>query len=853
MEQTPPIPGTPATLRRNPGAAARHVPGVWWGGWCCAGVLLGTALQLAQPCLWGAGAYTGLATLALLALCVVWRRLRQHRAVPRVGVALAVAMLVFALTGLRAWHYQAQALDPALEGRDLRLVGTVAAMPQPMDNGVRLRVAVESATLPGPQGHAVPVPALVDVGWYRSGSADGADAAARSRYAALPQAGERWALTVRLKAPHGTRNPQGFDYELWLWEQGVGATGTVRMGARAAAPERLAQTPWYPVEQLRQRVRDAIFAALAPDAQDATRQRLAGVVAALVVGDQRAIERNDWDLFRSTGVSHLMSISGLHITMFAWLAAAAVGALWRRSARLCLAWPAPSAGLVGGLLLAGSYALFSGWGVPAQRTVAMLATVVLLRLTGRRWPWPQVWLLACAMAVVLDPWAMLQPGFWLSFVAVAALFASSLVASGVQPRGMAKHVAALLREQAVVTLALTPLGVLFFGQISLVGLVANLLAIPWVTLVLTPLALAGVLLAPLWHAALWAVQVLIAVLQWLSAWPWASLWLPVAPWAMGVVAVLGGLWLVLRLPWSVRLLGVPLVLPVLLWQYPRPAPGEFDLLAADVGQGTAVWVRTATHGLLYDAGPRYGLQADSANAGERVLVPLLRVRGERLDGVVLSHQDSDHTGGAAAVLAQQPQAWLMGSIAGDAALQALRAHQPCKAGQGWEWNGVRFEVLHPLDGEPNAAPRSKRGSPTNAQSCVLRVQSASGATALLTGDIEAVQEAQLVQRQARLQADVLLLPHHGSKTSSSAAFLDAVQPHTALVQTGYRNRYGHPAPVVLERLQARGVEVVDTAHCGAALWSSQPGEHLRCEREERPRYWQHGARPVGVGEVDGVE
>jgi len=853
MEQTPPIPGTPAALWRNPGAAARHVPNVWWGGWCCAGVLLGTALQLAQPRLWGAGVYAGLAILALLALCVVWRRLRQRRAVPRVGVAMAMALLVFALTGLRAWHYQAQALDPALEGRDLRLVGTVAAMPQPMDNGVRLRVAVESATLLGPQGHAVQVPELVDVGWYRSGFADGADTAARSRYAALPQAGERWALTVRLKAPHGTRNPQGLDYELWLWEQGVGATGTARTGARAAAPERLAQTPWYPVEQLRQRVRDAIFAALAPDAQDASRQRLAGVVAALVVGDQRAIERSDWDLFRSTGVSHLMSISGLHITMFAWLAAAAVGALWRRSARLCLAWPAPSAGLVGGLLLAGSYALFSGWGVPAQRTVTMLATVVLLRLTGRRWPWPQVWLLACAVALVLDPWAMLQPGFWLSFVAVAALFASSLVASGVQSQGMARHVMALLREQAVVTLALTPLGVLFFGQISVVGLVANLLAIPWVTLVLTPLALAGVLLAPLWHVALWAVQVLIAVLQWLSAWPWASLWLPVAPWAMGVVAVLGGLWLVLRLPWSVRLLGVPLVLPVLLWQYPRPAPGEFDLLAADIGQGTAVWVRTATHGLLYDAGPRYGLQADSANAGERVLVPLLRVRGERLDGVVLSHQDSDHTGGAAAVLAQQPQAWLMGSIAGDTALQALRAHQPCRAGQGWEWDGVRFEVLHPLDGEPNAAPRSKRGSPTNAQSCVLRVQSASGATALLTGDIEAAQEAQLVQRQVPLQADVLLLPHHGSKTSSSAAFLDAVQPHTALVQTGYRNRYGHPAPVVLERLRARGVEVADTAHCGAALWSSLPGEPLRCERVEHPRYWQHPSRPMGLDEVDGVE
>lgn len=827
-----------------PAACAQPAaPRAWLGGWWCAGALLGVALQLQQPRLWGAAAY---AALGLLALLVGWRagwRRRRGRAVPPVVVALAAALLVFSATGLRALQRQAQVLDPALEGRDVRIVATVAAMPQPLEAGVRLRVAVESALL---AGQPVRLPERIDLGWYDSqGSPPDAADAPYSRYAGLPRAGERWALTARLKAPHGARNPQGFDYELWLWEQGVGATGTVRARAPGDAPQRLAQTAWHPVERLRQRVRDAVFDTLAPDAGDAQRQRLAGVVAALVTGDQRAIERADWDVFRATGVSHLMSISGLHITMFAWLAAACVGRLWRRSARLCLAWPAPSAALAGGVLLAAGYALFSGWGVPAQRTVTMLATVALLRLTGRRWPWPQVWLLAAAAAVLADPWALLQPGFWLSFVAVAALFASSLVAGGAISAGVGGFLKALLREQGVVTLALTPLGVLFFGQLSLVGLAANLLAIPWVTLVLTPLALGGVLWAPLWHAALAAAQVLAAVLQWLAAWPWASLWLPVAPWGVGVAAVLGGLWLVLRLPWAWRGLGLPLLLPVLLWQYPRPAPGQFELLAADVGQGSAVWVRTATHALLYDAGPRYGQQAD---AGDRVLVPLLRAHGERLDLLLLSHRDSDHTGGAAAVLAQQPQARLVGSIAGDAALQALRPHAACAAGQAWEWDGVRFAVLHP---PPGYAPG--QGAQSNAHSCVLRVQAPSGAAALLTGDIEAAQEAQLLAQAAPLQADVLLLPHHGSKSSSSPAFLDAVQPRTALVQAGYRNRYGHPAPQVRERLQARGVEVVETARCGAALWSSAPGARLRCERQERVRYWQHAgayAPDAGPSEVD---
>jgi len=502
----------------------------------------------------------------------------------------------------------------------------------------------------------------------------------------------------------------------------VQATGYVRTGRRDEPPQRLARTWQYPIEQARQAVRDAIFARLLPADAGAAQEnplaaRAAGVVAALVTGDQRAIERADWDIFRATGVAHLMSISGLHITMFAWLAARLVRWAWGRSARLCLAVPAQSAALVAGVLLAAAYALFSGWGVPAQRTVTMLATLALLRLAGLRWPWPQVWLLACAAVVLVDPWALLQAGFWLSFVAVGVLLASNVGAADAGAKGVRGHFHALLREQWVVTLALTPLSLVLFGQIAPVGLLANLLAIPWVTLLVTPLALAGVLCAPLWQLAAWALQPLLALLQWLAAWPQAQWFLPQAPLWAGVAAVGAGALLATRGPWGLRALALPLLLPVLCWQPARPAPGQFELLAGDVGQGSAVLVRTATHSLLYDAGPRYGRAGVASDAGQRVLVPLLRALGERLDMLMLSHRDADHIGGAAAVLAQQPQARLVGSVMDETALLALRPAAPCLAGQRWVWDGVAFEVLHPQAQDAAAPVRAKH---SNASSCVLR-------------------------------------------------------------------------------------------------------------------------------------
>ena len=535
-----------------------------------------------------------------------------------------------------------------------------------------------------------------------------------------------------------------------------------------------------------------------------------------------------------------MSISGLHVTMFAWLAGLLLQRLWRLSPRALHACPAQTAGRWGGLAAAAAYALLAGWGVPAQRTVWMIAVVVLLRSLALRWPQPMVLAAAAVVVSAFDPWALLQPGFWLSFVAVALLVASEpvLPRRDAAPAGRwaawRQALAAGLRTQAVATVALTPLTLVFFQQVSLVGFLANLVAIPLVTLVVTPLALLGTLLPGAWALAGALVGGLMAGLGELGRWPLAVYSAAAAPaWAAAAGLVAGAL-LVMPLPWRLRLLGVPLMLPLLFPPVPRPAEGQFELVAADIGQGTAVLVRTREHLLVYDAGPLYSPEAD---AGQRVLLPLLRHRGEtRIDLLMLSHRDSDHVGGAGSLLAGLPVLAMSSSLGEDHPLrQQAVPHRRCEAGQRWRWDGVDFEVLQPTVEGHALATKS------NALSCVLRVAGPAG-SALLTGDIEAGQEAALVERVGvGLRSDVLLVPHHGSRTSSTAAFVAAVAPRVAVVQAGYRSRFGHPAPDVVERYRALGVEVVRSDQCGA--WTSAADGSARCERFVSARYWHH--RPPG--------
>ncbi len=812
-----------------------HFPGQAWApallGW-----LGGTALQLQQAALWQPGAYlAGLAgligLLGLVGLVYGFGLIRPSADpgllrvpwVHRLGYALLAASLAFACTGLRAVVYQQSALSPALEGRDVDVIGRIATMPQNRLAGQRFRLEVEQATL---DGRSVALPDLLDVGWYtRAGSYGGAElgtdngGVSSAGSVAFLQAGERWSMRLRLKAPHGAANPFGFDYELWLWEQGVQASAYVRTGPRDPTPRRLGQTGLHPVEWLRQRVL-ARLKAHVPEG------RSLGVLSALLVGDQNAVDRADWDVFRATGVAHLLSISGLHITLLAWAVGGLLGAGWRRVPRLAMALPAPQASLLAAVLAALAYSLFAGWGVPAQRTCLMLATVALLRWGGLQWPRALVWLLALAVVVALDPWALLQAGFWLSFVAVGLLFVR-----GAEPQAASlwARMRLLLQEQGYLSLALAPMSALLFGQVSLVGLLANLWAIPWVTLVVTPLAMLGALLPWAWSLADLAVGAMLWLLDPMAQWPFAVWTLPRPGWTAGLLALAGGLWLALPQAWPMRLLGLPLLLPVVLAQASAPPEGEFRLLAPDIGQGNAVLVRTHRHTLLVDAGPRYSLESD---AGHRVLVPLLQALQWPPDTVVLTHPDTDHVGGAAAVLAMQPTARLVASAGRYGPELQGRVSETCVAGTQWTWDGVDFAFLFPTD-----ADYLVPGSP-NARSCVLRISNGRQ-TALLLGDLEQAQEALLLQRGINLKADLLLVPHHGSRTSSSAALLDAVQPQWALVQSGYRNRFGHPAPDVMQRYQERHILVRDSPHCGAMTWDSAQPDALRCHRADDAPYWRH--------------
>ena len=767
------------------------------------------------------------ALLLLPASALCWRL----RAANSRGAALAAALLlpaIFAAAGF--FHAAAWAqwrLDERLprqwEGVDLAVTGVVAGLPQPFAGGVRFDFDVEQV-----EPAAARLPQRIALAWYNGASREEFQDIAPIR------AGERWRYKVRLKRPHGSVNPYGFDYESWLLQRSIGATGYVRPGGTARLDD-LVPRPAYLLQRGREILRERYWDAL-PD------YPYAGILVALAIGDQNAIDARQWQLFARTGVSHLMSISGLHVTMVASLFAALVHWLWRRSSALMLALPARKASALAGFLAALGYCLIAGFAVPAQRTLYMVGVVALALWAGRVSSVSRVLCAALLLVLLLDPWAVLAPGFWLSFGAVAVILyvATGRLRARQEPasaRGFAlgNSLVQWGRVQWAITLALAPLLLVWFQQMSLVSPLANAVAIPLVSLVVTPLALAGSVLPfdfvlKLAHAVM-AGQMWL--LEWLAALP-AAVWQQHAPAAWTVALALAGtVWLLLPRGVPARWLGLPLLLPLFAVAPPTPPPGALWLTVLDVGQGLAVFAQTRGHALLYDAGPAYSPEADS---GSRVILPFLRASGiARLDAMVVTHDDNDHAGGAASVLAGLPVASLYSSVPQThAAWMAAAGYRlPCAAGQGWDWDGVRFELLH-----PTADSYAIDGLKSNDRSCVLRIATPQGAV-LLTGDIEARSERELLTRApAALRAEVLVAPHHSSRTSSTPEFIAAVQPRWAVLPVGYRNRFGHPQEEVVERYRASGAQMLRTDHAGAVLVRID-GEGIAVEayRELRKRYW----------------
>jgi competence protein ComEC len=782
--------------------------GVWW-------------LQQ-QPALPDFALAWPLALLPLAALAA-WRAGVVGRVLARGCLLVLAAGCGFWWAGWLAQARMADALPAEWEGRDITVVGVVAGLPQAYDRSLRFEFEVERVETPDAR-----VPRRIVLSWWGAGARDGGAVILPEVHAA-----ERWRLTVRLKRPHGLANPNGFDYEAWLLERGIRATGYVRPKGERQRLDARAAGPGYAIEAARERLRDRIRGALG----DAP---AAGVIVALVMGDQRAISPEQWQVFTRTGVNHLMSISGLHVTMLSGLAFALANLLWRRSARLTLALPAVRAAAIAGLLAAIVYALLAGFAVPAQRTVFMLAVVALALWLGRASAAGHVLALALLVVLVIDPWAVLAAGFWLSFGAVAVIMLVSV--HRLRP---AHWLVNWARVQWAVTLALVPALIALFQQVSLISPLANALAIPLVSLVVVPLALAGSVLPfdAVLQLAQWLMMLCVVALEWLAALP-AAAWQQHAPpaWAV-VVALAGAVWLLLPRGFPARWLGAVAFLPLLLIAPAPPQAGALRLTVLDVGQGLSVVAQTQNHALLFDTGPGFGPGADS---GSRVIVPFLRAAGIRsLDAMIVSHDDADHTGGALSVLQAVPVGTLLTSLPDlDPLLLLGPPEQRCRAGQAWDWDGVRFEMLHP-DAATVAAPRLK----DNERSCVLRIATAGGSV-LIPADIEKRGERTLLASMPeRLRADVLVAPHQGSRTSSSPAFVEAVAPRLVIFPVGYRNAFRHPHPEVLARYAAQGSAALRTDRDGAITVEFSPHAPPAVARY-RGRYVRYWHAPQATGPID---
>lgn len=622
------------------------------------------------------------------------------------------------------------------------------------------------------------------------------------------QLGDCFDLKVKLFAPHGSANPGGFDYEAWLWRKGIDASGYIK--AARACPGHAAT--W--VGRLRARVVTDIGGVLGD-------HPMRGIIEALTVGVTKHIDDAQWRVFRNTGTSHIVAISGWHIGLVAgWLLFLA------RLLLLRLPWRLPVLALSAVVALAGAcvYALLAGLGLPTLRALIMLGAGLAALLYARRMSFARVLALAAIVVVLWHPISVLAPGFWLSFGAVAWI----VYLVHTRPRG---KLALFVWLQFGLALGLAPITLYIFSQASLVSPLVNAILLPLAG-VFVPLLLLSVLALLAWPAlgapCLHFCADLLAgfwpLMQWLADLPMAIIAQP-APGLMAVALALAGVALLLAprgLP--MRWLGVLFVLPLLLGWHPagQAIPvGGYRLAVLDVGQGLAVVVRTRHHALVYDAGPAF---RTGFNAGGAIVAPYLRqARIRRIDTLMISHADNDHIGGAAVLAQRIPVERRMGAGSDIA----------CHVGQAWRWDGVDFRVLHPLEPTPDLSK--------NNGSCVLRIAGPGGVT-LLTGDIEAVAEQALAERSDsdELVADIVVVPHHGSATSSSAALVNASQPDYALISSGWHNRWNFPAAEVVERYQSRDARVLDTADSGALLTTVFPGQAIRVRRWRvyHPRLWQ---------------
>jgi competence protein ComEC len=732
------------------------------------------------------------AALAIAGLVLMLRRGRL--------VWLGLVLLGAAWTMLRADLALSQRLSADLEGRDLIITGSVRGLPRVADDATRFDFAVQSAIGDKSPG----VTGIVRLSWR--------DTAPPIEPCSI------WRLHVRLKRPRGMIDPGAFDFERYALSEGITATGYVREDAGNQVHGEVLLC----VDRLRSHITEGIAATLGPGTS-------ANVLRALAFGDQHAMDEHEWAIARATGIPHLIAISGLHIALFATFGVWFVRLLWKLAPRLTLRWPAPLIEASASIVFALSYAMLAGLGLPTRRALVMIG--VLLAATLLRRARAPVHGLAFAVIALLlfDPLCVLSAGFWLSFVGVAWLM-FCLGGYGERRRWWRE----VFSAQGVASLGLLPLTIWFFGQSSLVGPLANLIAVPWICFVVLPVGVVGALVqlalpaigAPLVTLAGYALQGLWWLLERMAAWP-GALWYFPEPglWAFALASI-GAFWLLLPRGMPARGLGLVLLLPLLVPIRGELRSGEFEALMLDVGQGLAIIVRTRDHALVYDAGARFPSGFD---LGDASVVPALHALGiARLDRLIVSHGDNDHAGGAASVLAAFPQTPVE---SGEPERLAVPSTQ-CLGGESWEWNAVTFRIVHPHE------PLSTRA---NDRCCVLEVRNGDNRL-ILTGDItSAVEGAVAAEIGTDGKALVLQVPHHGSRTSSNEMFIEALHPMLALVSAGYRNHFNHPHPAVVARYAAAGSSLLNTSQTGFVDVRFGPGGPPRVVEEgrvDRHPYWR---------------
>ncbi|MCW8917588.1 MAG: DNA internalization-related competence protein ComEC/Rec2 [Gammaproteobacteria bacterium] len=718
-----------------------------------------------------------------------------------------LALLLAALLAGALWALLVaqQRLDDALpvqlEGEEVVVLGQIVALPECTARYSRFLFAPQQLSH-GDKSY--PPPRLLRLNWYEG--------------APELRPGQRWQLTVKLKRPWGMMNPGGFDYEQWLFQSGVRATGYVR----TAGENRLLESAHggVPLQRLRYDLQQRLERALADSAHG-------GIIQALAIGERAGIEDGEWAVLLATGTNHLVAISGLHVGLVAGLLFLLMRRLWALCPRCTLWLAAPRAAALIALLGAVIYAAMAGFSVPTQRAMLMLALVMGAIFWQRPIESSRLLALVALLVVGHDPMVVLAPGFWLSFGAVALILYG--MRGRLNPGGVWWRWG---RVQWLVAVGLAPLLLLLFGQAAVVAPLANLVAVPWIGLLVVPLTLLGALLLMVWEAggfallqgAAWLTGLLWPLLTFLAE-TLPALRLAVAPWWSYLLALSGVVWLLAPRGWPLRWAGVVPLLPLLLWQPPPLAQGEARFTLLDVGQGLVAVVQTRSRVAVFDTGPYF---PSGFNTGSAVVVPFLRQQGlAALDTLIISHGDNDHIGGARALAQALPPHRVLTSVPEK---MGWIAHESCRRGERWQWDGVEFELLHPVQ----VAVRG-RG---NNDSCVLRV-SVGGESLLLTGDIELAAERELLAHYgARLQADILVAPHHGSKSSSSEPFIAAVAPRWVLFPLGYRNRYGFPHPSVSERYRQGGVTMLTSSASGAISFILGRGALLPEEqRKTARRYW----------------